>query len=82
MEKERVAKEAEEKEKAEKEKKIKEQFGDTNSQWEKDKTEIQNLAKEESKKDVKAGGDAEKPDNQNTKKEGSGTKDEAKKVES
>lgn len=77
-----MAKEAEEKEKAEKEKKIKEQFSDTNSQWEKDKTEIQNLAKEESKKEAKAGGDAEKPDSKNTKKESSGTKDEAKKAES
>ncbi|KAK8128237.1 hypothetical protein PG984_009345 [Apiospora sp. TS-2023a] len=82
MEKERVAKEAEEKDKAEKEKKIKEQFGDANSQWEKDKTEIQNLAKEESKKETKAGSDTEKSDSQGAKKEISQAKDEAQKVES
>ena len=46
MEKERLAKEAEEQEKVEKEKKIKEQFSDTNSQWEKDKSEIQKIAKQ------------------------------------
>ena len=46
MEQERLAKEAEEKEKAEREKKIKDAFDDTNTQWQKDKTEIQNLAKE------------------------------------
>lgn len=50
MEKERLAKEAEEKAKAEKEKKIKEEFGDSSAEWEKDKSEIQNLAKEESQK--------------------------------
>lgn len=44
MEQERLAREQEEKEKAEKLKEIKEQFGDTNSQWEKDKTEMQNIA--------------------------------------
>lgn len=44
MEQERIAREQEEKENAEKQKKIKEQFGDTNGQWEKDKTEMQNLA--------------------------------------
>ncbi|KAH8912877.1 Anp1-domain-containing protein [Coniochaeta sp. PMI_546] len=47
MEQERLAREQEEKEKAEKVKKIKEQFGDTNSQWEKDKTEMQNLAQKD-----------------------------------
>ncbi|KAI0012219.1 mannan polymerase II complex ANP1 subunit [Xylariaceae sp. FL0662B] len=46
MEQERLAKENEEKTKAEMEKKLKEQFSDTNSQWEKDKSEMQNLAKE------------------------------------
>jgi len=44
MEQERLAREEEEKEKAEKAQKIKEQFSDPNSQWEKDKTEIQNIA--------------------------------------
>lgn len=46
MEKERVAKEAAEKEREERAKYIKEQFSDAGSQWEKDKAEIQNLAKE------------------------------------
>ncbi|KAG4221529.1 hypothetical protein PC116_g29995 [Phytophthora cactorum] len=49
MEAERLAKEAEEKEKQEREKKVKEQFSDTNAQWEQDKTQIQNLAKEAQK---------------------------------
>lgn len=48
MEKERLAKEAEEREKAEKENKIKEQFGDANSQWEKDKSDLQNMAQQAS----------------------------------
>ncbi|KAI1814673.1 glycosyltransferase family 62 protein [Poronia punctata] len=46
MEQERLAKEAEEQEKAEKEAMIKEKFSDTNSQWEKDKSELQNIAKQ------------------------------------
>lgn len=46
MEQERIARENEEKEKAEKAKKIKEQFDDPNKQWEKDKTDLKNLAKE------------------------------------
>ncbi|KAI1763176.1 glycosyltransferase family 62 protein [Hypoxylon sp. FL1150] len=49
MEAERQAKEAEEQEKQDRESKIKEQFGDANSQWEQDKSEIQNLAKEAQK---------------------------------
>jgi mannan polymerase II complex ANP1 subunit len=49
MERDRQAREKEEKEKAEKVKKIKEQFSDTNSQWEKDKTEMQNIALGEKK---------------------------------
>ena len=62
MEQERLAKEAEEKEKAEREKKIKDAFDDTNTQWQKDKTEIQNLAKEakEAAKDDAAAAAAEK----------------------
>lgn len=47
MEKERIAHEEEEKERAERMKKIKEQFTDPNSQWEKDKTDIQNEAMRE-----------------------------------
>ncbi|CRK27595.1 Mannan polymerase II complex ANP1 subunit like protein [Verticillium longisporum] len=44
MEQERLAKAKEESAKAEKAEKIKEQFGDANPQWEKDKTEMQNIA--------------------------------------
>lgn len=44
MERERLLRENEEKEQAETAKKIKEQFDDPNSQWERDKTDIQNLA--------------------------------------
>ena len=49
MEQERIAKEAEEQEKAEREKKIKDAFDDTNTQWAKDKSEMQNIAKEANK---------------------------------
>lgn len=44
MEQEKLARETEEKEKAEKARKMKESFGDTMSQWEKDKTAIQDMA--------------------------------------
>ena len=46
MEKERLAREKEEQDKAERAKKLKEEFGDANNQWEKDKTEMENLAKQ------------------------------------
>lgn len=49
MEKERKAREAEEKEKVERLKKIKDQFQDSNSQWEKDKNDIQAEALKEKK---------------------------------
>lgn len=49
MENERKAREEEEKEKAERMKRIKEQFNDPNSQWEKDKADIQNIAMKEKK---------------------------------
>lgn len=49
MEQERLAKEAEEREKAEREKKIKDAFDDPNSQWAKDKSQMQNIAKEANK---------------------------------
>lgn len=64
MEKEKQLKEQEEKQKAEREKKIKEAFGDTKDAWEKDKTEMQNLAKEESKKP-----EVQKDTSKDTKKE-------------
>ena len=38
-------------------KKIKEQFTDPNSQWEKDKTDIQNMAMEEKTKEQVAAGE-------------------------
>lgn len=44
MEQERLQKEKEEKENAEKARQIKEQFGDTNGQWEKDKSGMESLA--------------------------------------
>ncbi|KAK3318570.1 mannan polymerase II complex ANP1 subunit [Apodospora peruviana] len=50
MEQERLAREQEEKEKAEKAKKMKESFSDATSQWEKDKTDMQNIALQEKKK--------------------------------
>jgi len=51
MERERLVREQEEKEKAEKARKMKESFGDPSSQWEKDKTEMQNIALQEKKKE-------------------------------
>lgn len=47
MEQERIAREKEEKERAERMKKIKEDFNDPNSQWEKDKTDIEGITKKE-----------------------------------
>ncbi|KAI9842992.1 MAG: Mannan polymerase II complex anp1 subunit [Thelocarpon superellum] len=54
MEQERRAREKEEKDRAERTKKIKEQFNDPNTQWEKDKTDIQNLALKDTVKKEKA----------------------------
>ena len=51
MEQERLARESEEKERAERMKKIKEQFTDPNSQWEEDKTNINNMAMQEKAKE-------------------------------
>ncbi|KAL2261127.1 hypothetical protein VTK26DRAFT_4674 [Humicola hyalothermophila] len=51
LERERLAAEQAEKEKAEKAKKLKESFGDATGQWEKDKSELQNIALEEQKKE-------------------------------
>lgn len=60
MEQERIARENEEKERAERMKKIKEQFKDPNSEWEKDKADIQNMAmQEKTKEQVAAGEDNE-----------------------
>ena len=62
MEQERMTREKEEKERAERMKKIKEQFTDPNSQWEKDKVDIQNMAmQEKTKEQVVAGEDGKIP---------------------
>ena len=47
MENERKNREREEKERAERAKKIKEEFNDPNSQWEKDKSDIEGISKKE-----------------------------------
>ncbi|KAK0714937.1 mannan polymerase 2 complex anp1 subunit [Lasiosphaeris hirsuta] len=63
MEQERLAHEQEEKEKAEKAKKLKESFGDATSQWEKDKTQMQDIAmKEKNEALTKSKEKSEKPD--------------------
>jgi mannan polymerase II complex ANP1 subunit len=54
MKREQLAQEQAEKEKAEKAKKMKESFGDTTGQWEKDKASMQNIAAEEKKKEAAA----------------------------
>lgn len=62
MEQERQARENEEKERAERMKKIKEEFNDPNSQWEKDKNDIQSMALKEKEDQTLAGdGDAQGP---------------------
>ncbi|KAL7629685.1 Mannan polymerase II complex anp1 subunit [Parahypoxylon ruwenzoriense] len=78
MEQERLAKEAEEKERQDREKKIKEQFGDTNGQWEQDKSEIQNLAKQQTLKEQEesesrkgSGSESKEESSGNSKKVGS-----------
>ncbi len=58
MERERLAKEQEEQEKAEKTKKLKESFGDATSQWELDKTEMQDIALKEERKKVDSSPDS------------------------
>ncbi|TQN71893.1 Mannan polymerase II complex ANP1 subunit [Colletotrichum shisoi] len=62
MEQERLAREKEDEEKAEKAKKVKEQFGDASSQWEKDKSDMQNLVSEEKKEAKEAKGAKEARD--------------------
>jgi mannan polymerase II complex ANP1 subunit len=49
MERERLARETEEKEKAERAQKMKDAFGDTNGQWEKDKAAMQDMALDDKK---------------------------------
>ena len=60
MEQERIARESEEMERAERMKKIKEQFTDPNSQWEKDKSDIQNIAMLEKAKEQAASAEESK----------------------
>ena len=47
MEQERLAREKEERERAERVKKIKEEFGDPNNQWEKDKKDIEGITRKD-----------------------------------
>lgn len=47
MEQERIAREKEEQERKVKEQKIKEEFGEANSQWERDKLDLQDLVAEQ-----------------------------------
>lgn len=54
MKREQLAQEQADKEKAEKAMKLKESFGDTTGQWEKDKTELQNIALKEKKEETAA----------------------------
>jgi mannan polymerase II complex ANP1 subunit len=69
MEQERLARESEEKERAERMKKIKEQYTDPNSQWEKDKADIQSMAMQEKTKEQPAAGE-------DTKASSSGSSDQ------
>jgi mannan polymerase II complex ANP1 subunit len=57
MEQERQAREAEEKEKADRMKKIANQFNNPENEWEKDKTDIQNMAIQEKAKEQLAAAD-------------------------
>ena len=65
MEQERKNREQEEKDRADRMKKIKDEFNEPNNQWEKDKTELQDIAakeEESKKKDVSSeGGNEEGP---------------------
>jgi mannan polymerase II complex ANP1 subunit len=60
MEQERLAREYEEQERVDRLRKIKEQFNDPNSEWEKDKTEMQNIAMQDKAKEGQA--EAKGPD--------------------
>lgn len=62
MEKERLAREKEEQEKAERARKLKEEFGDPNNQWEQDKTNMQNLAKQDKEKEAGSRPQLPRPD--------------------
>ena len=55
MERERIVHEKEEEEKRVREQKIKEEFGDANNQWEKDKADMQNLAASQPRRDAVGG---------------------------
>lgn len=57
MEQERIAHENEERERTERMERIKEQFDDPESQWEKDKSDIQNIAMQEKAKEQVAAED-------------------------
>lgn len=61
MEQAKRAKEQEENEKLEKERQIKEQFGDANPQWEKDKSDMDSLSAKKKKANAKDGKKLTKP---------------------
>ena len=61
MEQERIAREKEEKERADRMKKIKEDFNDPNSQWEKDKNDIEGITKKEEEFQKQREGDEREP---------------------
>ena len=69
MEREKLAREQEEKEKAEKARKMKESFGDTTSQWEKDKTALQDIALQEKRKEAKEGTSKETSEQRGTQEQ-------------
>lgn len=74
MEQERIAREKEEKERAERMKKIKEDFNDPNSQWEKDKTDIEGITKKEEELQKQQQGDERGPISQPGKETGEDNK--------
>jgi mannan polymerase II complex ANP1 subunit len=61
MDREKKAREKEEQDRQDRAKKIQNEFNEPNSQWEKDKTELQDIAKLEEEKNKKAGGEVSGP---------------------
>ena len=78
MEQERIAREKEEKERADRMKKIKEDFNDPNSQWEKDKNDIEGITKKEEELQKKHEGDDRGPVSQKDMEEDKTSKGEVK----
>lgn len=80
MKREQLAQEQAEKEKAEKAKKLKESYGDVTGQWEKDKSELQNIAIQEKKKETAAAAAAAVANNKAAQAEAAAGKAEEKVV--